>query len=470
MVMDCSEEYIKMEMECEPKKSFRRGIPCRSQTGILVLLGTVCMIIFMVLTSVIYSHQERKFSMLESWMKSHTSDLTSVKSDFQNTEMQIKKLSNIETLMTALGSSLSSLASKQEENLQKLERQQDVSHTEVKSLMDSLSSALAALRNKLTEDIGKQDQKQTETKKLLDSLSSSVTSLQSDQQKKQRDFESLSSSLRDLKSSVSDLTSSVASISSRLSVNMQDVSQSDIKSLMNSLSSAVSALTAQLNDAVNKQDQKQSETERSLDSLKASIESDQQNKQRDFESLSSSLRDLKSSVSNLTSSVASISPQLSVNKERVMNALKELITNTSAKKADVSVANCKRGWILYKSSCFLFSSDQLNWSGARDYCKAQGALLLKIQEDDEEWAFLNNQTIPTSYWVGLTDQTTGQWRWADETPYIMNKERWNPGQPDDWTEHNMGEGGEDCGQITATGKLNDNHCSVKMRFICRVQF
>uniref|UniRef100_A0A671LAC3 C-type lectin domain-containing protein n=1 Tax=Sinocyclocheilus anshuiensis TaxID=1608454 RepID=A0A671LAC3_9TELE len=101
------------------------------------------------------------------------------------------------------------------------------------------------------------------------------------------------------------------------------------------------------------------------------------------------------------------------------------IRGKSHEHADVSVANCKRGWILYKSSCFLFSSDQLNWSGARDYCKAQGALLLKIQEDDEEWAFLNNQTIPTSYWVGLTDQTTGQWRWADETPYIMNKDNTN---------------------------------------------
>ncbi len=25
------------------------------------------------------------------------------------------------------------------------------------------------------------------------------------------------------------------------------------------------------------------------------------------------------------------------------------------------------------------------------------------------------------YWIGLTDQNTGQWRWADDTPYTMNK-------------------------------------------------
>ncbi|KAK9975351.1 hypothetical protein ABG768_023402, partial [Culter alburnus] len=83
--MDCSEEYIKMEMECESKKSLRRGRPCSRQTGILVLLGTVCMIIFMILNSVIFSNQSRKFSVLESWMNSHTSDLTSVKSEFQTT-------------------------------------------------------------------------------------------------------------------------------------------------------------------------------------------------------------------------------------------------------------------------------------------------------------------------------------------------------------------------------------------------
>uniref|UniRef100_A0A8C1WFX5 C-type lectin domain-containing protein n=1 Tax=Cyprinus carpio TaxID=7962 RepID=A0A8C1WFX5_CYPCA len=429
---DSTEQIMKMDMEYEKRTTFRKD-RCSRQTGIVLILG-VCMIVFMTMTFVIFLHQQRKFSMLESWMNSQSSNLTSVKPDLQNTERQ------------------------------------DVLYTEVKSLMLGLSSAVSALTSKLNDAVGKQDQKQTETKELLDSLSSSVTSLQSDQQKKQSDFESLSSSLNDLKSSTSELSSSVASISSQLSVHIQDVSQTDIKSLINTLSSAVSALTAQLNDTVKKQEQKQTETERSLDSLKSSVQSDQQNKQRDLESLKSSLRDLKSSVSDLTSSVASISSKQQTSEERVMNTLKELITKMSAKTADVPVANCKSGWILYKSSCFLFSSNKLNWSEARDYCKAQEALLLKIQEDDEEWAFLNKNTIPQSYWVGLTDQTTGQWRWADETPYIMNKERWNPGQPDDWTEHGMGEGGEDCGQIAYTGKLNDNHCSVKMRFICRVQF
>ncbi|RXN32426.1 C-type lectin domain family 10 member A-like protein [Labeo rohita] len=553
--MDYSEEYIKMEMECEPKKSFRRGLPCRKQTGILVILGTVYMTVFMVMTFVIYSHQERNFSMLQSWMNSHTSDLTSVKSDFQITGGDLeKKVAELQTLVSSLSSHMNTSGPSNPmtrdlltpgctepdwipfRNSCYLFSDNTMNWTEAKDYCEEKGAMLLKIEdgsekewqfvtnfakphdywigltdestgqwrwtddtpytinkehwapgqpddwnehglgeegedcgqitfNGMLNDVhcstkmkqwvpgqpdnwtghglgeegedyrcsrqsgilailgvcmiifmamtfvifGNQDQKQTETKKLLDSLSSSVTFLQSDQQNKQRNF-------------------------------------------------------------VKKQDQKQTETERSLDSLKSSVQSDQQNKQRDLESLKSSLNDLKRSVSDLASSVASLSSQQQTSEERVMNALKELTSNMSAKKADVSVPNCKSGWITYESSCFFFSNNKVNWSEARDYCKEQGALLLKIQDNDKEWAFLNAQTTNTFFWVGLTDQTTGNWRWADETPYVMNKKRWNPGQPDDWKEHGLGEEGEDCGQIGYNGKLNDNQCSVKMRFICRVQF
>ncbi|KAK7163920.1 hypothetical protein R3I94_002590 [Phoxinus phoxinus] len=374
------EEILKLDMEYERKTTFSKG--CSRKTGIFVLLGTVCIIIFIIMTSVILFHQQRTFSVLESWMDIHSSNQTSAKPQEKN----------IETLMTNLASSITS---KQEENQQKLE--------------------------------------------------------------------SLSSSLSVLKSSVSDLTSSVSSLSSQLSVTMR---QQDMKSLNDSLNSAVSVLTSKLNDAVKTQEQKLTETERSLDSLKSSIQSDQQNKQRDFESLSSSLSVLKSSVSDLTSSVASLSSKQQLSEERVMKALTDLKSNMRNKTADVPIT-CKSGWISYKSSCFLFSINELSWTEARDYCKAQGASLLKIEEDDEEWAFLRTHAISEHYWIGLTDQTTGQWRWVDDTPYTMNKERWSPGQPDDWKEHGLGEEGEDCGQI-AYVKLNDSHCSNKIRFICRV--
>ncbi|XP_067263677.1 asialoglycoprotein receptor 1 isoform X1 [Chanodichthys erythropterus] len=340
--MDRSEEYIKMEMECESKKSLRRGRPCSRQTGILVLLGTVCMITFMILNSVIFSNQSRKFSVLESWMNSHTSDLTSVKSEFQTTgtdlekkvselqdlvsslssylntsepsnpminEMHEKKLSNIETLITELHSSLNSHTSKQEENLQ--------------NLADSLMSSLLSLRS------------YSRTHRISIDMSGSLT---------------------DVKRSLEEIRSSVRKVSYKLSFT-------------NSLPSGCSELD----------------------------------------------------------------------------------------------------WIPFSNSCYLFSDDSMNWTQAKDYCEKQGALLLKIEEGSEkEWEFATNFVKPQEYWVGLTDQNTGKWRWADDTPYT-SKAHWRPGQPDEWTDHGLGgkgEEGEDCGQISYDGMLNDIHCSSKLKYIC----
>ncbi|XP_050956719.1 asialoglycoprotein receptor 1-like [Labeo rohita] len=300
--MDCSEEYIRMEMECEPKKSFWRDRPCSRQTGILVLLGTVCMVIFMVMTFVIFSHQEEKFSMLESWMKSQSSDLTSV-------------------------------AFKQEENLQKLEHQQNVSHTEVKSLMDSLSSAVSDLRNNLTVH------------------------------------------------------------SSRSFQHTQQILMDISRSLIN----------------------------------------------------------LLHYVGETGSSIQLLSYKLSFT---------NLLT-TGCTDPD---------WIPFSNSCYLFSRNILNWTEAKDYCAKQGALLLKIEDASEkEWKFVTNMARPQQYWIGLTDQNTGQWRWADDTPYTMNKVQWVPGQPDNWTGHGLGEEGEDCGHLTVYGLLNDAHCSYKIKYICKMK-
>ncbi|XP_077078956.1 C-type lectin domain family 10 member A-like [Siphateles boraxobius] len=341
--MDCSQEYVKMDMECEPKKSFWRGRSCSRHTGILVLLGTVCIFIFIIMTSVIFSHQERKFSMLESWMSSHTSDLTSVKSDFQITgsdldnkvselqnlvsslsssvnmsgssntitnEMHEKKLSNIETLITDLGSSLSSLATNQEENRQKLDHQKD--------LMDKLGSALRS---------------------------------------KQR-------------------------ITVILPMDM-----------------------------------------------------------------SSSLTNIKNTVEDLISFVHALSYKLS-------------LTNSFT-------PGCGTEWIPFSNSCYLFSGHSMNWTQAKDYCEEQGALLLKIEDGSkEEWKFVTHLAKPFEYWIGLTDQDTGQWRWVDDTNCTMDKVHWAPGEPNNWKGHAQG-GGEDCAHITNNMNINDNHCSFKLNFICK---
>ncbi|XP_065106143.1 uncharacterized protein [Paramisgurnus dabryanus] len=364
--MESSEEILTMDMDYK-QSQFRKDGPCGRRMDILVLLGTIAIVISMTMIFVIYCSQERKFSALHSWMESLNSTTIS---DHHITGISESRLSDLEILMSSLGLTLTSLTSKQDENLKRLEQRQDVNNAEMKNLLLSLNSSL-------------------------------------------------------------------------------------------------SALTSKLNDAVNNQEQKLAETQQLLDSLKTSV-SNQQNKQCDCDSLSSSLRDVQSSMSNLTSSVVSLSSKQQITEERLISSLNELKAQINTKSSsDKPVCNCKSGWIQYGSSCYLFSSNTFNWMEARDYCKKQGASLLKLDGSDDEWGFLTGTTGTVPHWIGLTDQTTGQWRWTDDTPYT-DKNRWGEGQPDDWKEHGLGEGGEDCGHITYRHTLNDDHCSSKYNCICKV--
>ncbi|XP_077078999.1 asialoglycoprotein receptor 2-like isoform X2 [Siphateles boraxobius] len=274
------------------------------------------MIFFIIMTSVIFSHQERKFSMLESWMSSHTSDLTSVKSDFQITVGDLeKKVSELQNLVSSLSSSL------------------------------NMSEPSNPMTNAMHE-------------------------------KKLSNIETL----------ITDLGSSQSSLASKQEEKLQKLVGTS-----------------------------------------------------------------RSGLEELKSSIRTLSYKLS-------------FTN-------LFPPGCSEfEWIPFNNSCYLFSRDTMNWAQAKVYCEEQGALLLKIEDGSEkEWQFVTNFAKPQGYWVGLTDQNTGEWRWADDTPYAMNKAQWRTGQPDDWTEHGLGEKGEegeDCGHIAYDGMLNDIHCSSKLKYIC----
>ncbi|XP_026225247.1 asialoglycoprotein receptor 1 [Anabas testudineus] len=141
-------------------------------------------------------------------------------------------------------------------------------------------------------------------------------------------------------------------------------------------------------------------------------------------------------------------------------SLERIINNSS-----VSDGCCPLGWDLFSSSCYFFSPSELNWNDSRDWCVKQEAHLV-ILKTDKEWDFVTKRTIPDFYWVGLTDGRTGTWEWVNQTPYTMERRRWEPGQPDNWSGHNL-LGGEDCAHLHRKGRLNDEHCTTKMRYICQ---
>ncbi|KAM6908892.1 C-type lectin domain family 10 member A [Xenentodon cancila] len=132
----------------------------------------------------------------------------------------------------------------------------------------------------------------------------------------------------------------------------------------------------------------------------------------------------------------------------------------------ISDGCCPLGWESSRSSCYFFSKISLSWHDARDWCNGHESHLVILINDDD-WDYVIAHTHGTFYWVGLTDEKTGQWEWVNQTPYTMNRRRWKPGQPDSWTNHGLGPGDEDCAHMHHDGRLNDLHCSTRMRFICQ---
>lgn len=126
---------------------------------------------------------------------------------------------------------------------------------------------------------------------------------------------------------------------------------------------------------------------------------------------------------------------------------------------------CPLEWEPFESSCFFFSKTLLNWHDARDWCHAHESQLLMLTSN-KVWRYANSHTGGKFHWIGLTDES-GKWLWVNGTEYTVDHRRWMPGQPDNWADHGLGEGTEDCAHLHRTGLLNDLHCSERMRYICQ---
>lgn len=182
------------------------------------------------------------------------------------------------------------------------------------------------------------------------------------------------------------------------------------------------------------------------------------------------VRRLKFSVENNKDQLTSVSEalrQLSTLDalSRTVTSLKcslEHIINNSSQTSGC----CPLGWDVFQTSCYFFSRTPLSWHAARDWCNEHESHLL-ILNIDKEWDFVTHHSSGAFFWIGLTDERTGNWEWVNQTPYVMNRRRWKPGQPDSWIHHGLGPGDEDCAHLHSDGRLNDLHCSSMLRFICQ---
>ncbi|KAK2911868.1 hypothetical protein Q8A67_004001 [Cirrhinus molitorella] len=211
---------------------------------------------------------------------------------------------------------------------------------------------------------------------------------------------------------------------------------------------------------------KLTEVENKVTNLTSSLALLSSNQQDLMKHQYSKLTEVENKVANLTSSLALLSSNQQDLNDRFTEMLGELkadlesrITNLTQRKP---VLSCEAGWHLFLSNCYKLSTNKASWQTARSYCSGQSALLLILGKDSREWDFIVQRAglSSESYWIGLTDAITGQWRWVDGTPYTMNSSQWEPGEPNNLNE-------EDCGELTKSRKLNDAQCSRNFRFMCK---
>ncbi|XP_074624200.1 uncharacterized protein LOC141882148 isoform X4 [Acropora palmata] len=130
---------------------------------------------------------------------------------------------------------------------------------------------------------------------------------------------------------------------------------------------------------------------------------------------------------------------------------------------------CPRGWILWNSMCYYFSSDSLSskmsWQEALQACRrTRGGDLVSIHSASEN-IFINSKIFRRSsrkFWIGLNDLgLESSFKWSDGSPVQYTKYAFR--QPDDFFKQ------EDCVEfLKYSATWNDNHCNRQNPYICKI--
>ncbi|XP_040599655.1 C-type lectin domain family 2 member E-like isoform X3 [Mesocricetus auratus] len=80
-------------------------------------------------------------------------------------------------------------------------------------------------------------------------------------------------------------------------------------------------------------------------------------------------------------------------------------------------ATCPRDWIGFRSKCFYFSEDMINWTFSQTSCMALEAQLV-LFDSLEELNFLKRCKGASDHWIGLHRESPEHpWMWTDNTGY-----------------------------------------------------
>ena len=137
-------------------------------------------------------------------------------------------------------------------------------------------------------------------------------------------------------------------------------------------------------------------------------------------------------------------------------------------------------WKVYTESCYKFLSDSKSWTLAERDCVERGAHLVSIHSDEEK-DFVNNligdsDLTDGQIWIGLK-KDGNSWLWTDGSRF--NYENWDrtrweePGRWKIWEEPDNSPLAYCTHTIDTAGQPTDdytwvtNHCSARLRYICK---
>ncbi|XP_027638256.1 C-type lectin domain family 4 member A isoform X2 [Falco biarmicus] len=93
---------------------------------------------------------------------------------------------------------------------------------------------------------------------------------------------------------------------------------------------------------------------------------------------------------------------------------------------------CPKGWKRFQGSCYYLSTGAMSWDDSKQNCTGMGSHLVVINSEAEQ-DFLSSELRQISrtenYYIGLSAQEVGQWRWVDQTPFNVTAAFWRKDEP-----------------------------------------
>ncbi|XP_069031062.1 asialoglycoprotein receptor 1-like [Embiotoca jacksoni] len=183
------------------------------------------------------------------------------------------------------------------------------------------------------------------------------------------------------------------------------------------------------------------EMNRNLTNLNNNLREDYINLTIQFDNLTRAFAVLESKVTNLTAEKMNLTMQnqkLDMEKRNLTNQINDMEAKGNElniiraqwsidaycprKDGGRQCKSCQPGWILFKSSCYVFldyknSTDRKTWEEARELCKIRSSDLVVVDNAEEKkYVSDNSYDRPENegYWIGLKAED-GKWKWVDES-------------------------------------------------------